>query len=92
MYNEDVKSLAEFPFSHPQELQENSQVFSEKQGSLKIGSKTTTVSVVMNARTVVETEVEGGGATDERNQESTAVKIRETGRLIPCKKNQFYFF
>ncbi|XP_057804619.1 xylan O-acetyltransferase 1-like isoform X2 [Salvia miltiorrhiza] len=42
MYNEDVKSLAEFPFSRPKE-------------DTRLD---TTVSVVMNARTVVETEVE----------------------------------
>ncbi|KZV45009.1 protein ESKIMO 1 [Dorcoceras hygrometricum] len=43
MYNEDVKSIAEFPFSSRKADQE---------------MQTTTVSVVMNARTVVETEVE----------------------------------
>ncbi|KAL3652213.1 Xylan O-acetyltransferase 1 [Castilleja foliolosa] len=46
MYNDDVKSIAEFPFSNPRAPIVNG------------GAKTTTVSVVLNARTVIETEVE----------------------------------
>lgn len=42
MYNEDVKSIAEFPFSRPNRFQEK---------------EATTVSVVLNARTVVDTDV-----------------------------------
>ncbi|KAL0401200.1 UNVERIFIED_CONTAM: protein ESKIMO 1 [Sesamum latifolium] len=65
MYNEDVKSIAEFPFSRtkPQEIQEgNNDVFQEKERNVGLDGgddKATTVSVVVNARTVVETEVEG---------------------------------
>ncbi|KAK4489276.1 hypothetical protein RD792_005073 [Penstemon davidsonii] len=62
MYNEDVKSMAEFPFSRPknQEIQNG---FQEKQSRSELdddkkSTTTTTVSVVMNSRTVVETEVE----------------------------------
>ncbi|XP_041989601.1 protein ESKIMO 1-like isoform X1 [Salvia splendens] len=56
MYNEDVKSLAEFPFSRPR-------------AGATLDTQTTTVSVVMNARTVVETEVEGGVVSDDGKRE-----------------------
>lgn len=46
MYNEDVKSIAEFPFSRP------------KAQEIREGEKGAAVSVVVNSRTVVETEVE----------------------------------
>ncbi|XP_051121375.1 xylan O-acetyltransferase 1 isoform X2 [Andrographis paniculata] len=62
MYNEDVKSLAEFPFSRPSKdhaIHQNDPA-----------AKTTTFSVVMNARTVVETEV--ATAADDWKQESAA--------------------
>ncbi|KAL6541613.1 Xylan O-acetyltransferase 1 [Orobanche gracilis] len=73
MYNEDVKSIAEFPFSHPrvQETQDRSRdltipenddrsvaITTTAAENKSAVSATTTVSVVLNARTVVETEVE----------------------------------
>lgn len=73
MYNEDVKSIAEFPFSRPkpQEIQEgNNDVFQEKERNVGIAGgddKATTVSVVVNARTVVETEVEGSTSATSSN-------------------------
>ncbi|KAK6156121.1 hypothetical protein DH2020_010369 [Rehmannia glutinosa] len=54
MYNEDVKSIAEFPFSRPKPQQETqNDAFQENERNVD------TVSVVVNSRTVVETEVEG---------------------------------
>ncbi|KAI3458533.1 hypothetical protein Pfo_015196 [Paulownia fortunei] len=71
MYNEDVKSIAEFPFSRPKghEIQEgNNDMFQENERNVNIpGDKATTVSVVVNARTVVETEVEGASASTSSN-------------------------
>lgn len=51
MYNEDVKSIAEFPFSRPNKAQEIQETDRYNDA----------VSVVVNSRTVVETEVEGDG-------------------------------
>ncbi|KAL7108874.1 hypothetical protein ACP275_06G140600 [Erythranthe tilingii] len=57
MYNEDVKSIAEFPFSsHPSSKDLDYTRIQENDGG-KTTTTTTTVSVVMNARTVVETQV-----------------------------------
>lgn len=60
MYSEDVKSIAEFPFSRlkSQEIQEENSVSDDA------------VSVVVNSRTVVEAEVEGSvDAGGDRKQE-----------------------
>lgn len=61
MYSEDVKSIAEFPFSRlikSQEIQEENSVSDDA------------VSVVVNSRTVVEAEVEGSVDADgDRKQE-----------------------
>ncbi|KAL6533110.1 Xylan O-acetyltransferase 1 [Orobanche minor] len=72
MYNEDVKSIAEFPFSRPraQETQDRSPDFTIQENDRSVAITITaaenkaavtaaaTVSVVLNARTVVETEVD----------------------------------
>ncbi|CAA2983230.1 protein ESKIMO 1-like [Olea europaea var. sylvestris] len=69
MYNDDVKSIAEFPFSRPkvagQEIQE--------EPSKNVGDRTT-VSVVLNARTVVETEIETSDSDHDQKQESLSWK------------------
>ncbi|CAK9172120.1 unnamed protein product [Ilex paraguariensis] len=60
MYNEDVKSIAEFPFSSPniQETQkESSKIHNLVQETNKKAEKDT-VPVLMRSRTIVETEVE----------------------------------
>ncbi|KAH6777794.1 trichome birefringence-like protein [Perilla frutescens var. frutescens] len=81
MYNEDVKSIAEFPFSHPKEqeiTQTTINTVHENPSSINVDTKTTTVSVVMNARTVVETEVEGGGgAVSGRSEDGMRERERE---------------
>ncbi|KAH6805589.1 trichome birefringence-like protein [Perilla frutescens var. frutescens] len=60
MYSEDVKSIAEFPFSRSkaQEIQEDSNdvTFQETETNLNISDDA--VSVVVNSRTVVEAQVE----------------------------------
>ncbi|KAL7147887.1 hypothetical protein ABFS83_06G139600 [Erythranthe nasuta] len=62
MYNEDVKSIAEFPFSsHPASTNKDLDYTRIQENELrnaggKTTTTTTTVSVVMNARTVVETQ------------------------------------
>ncbi|KAG6415932.1 hypothetical protein SASPL_123351 [Salvia splendens] len=61
MYNEDVKSLAEFPFSSSRPR--------------ALDTQTTTVSVVMNARTVVETEVEGAVSDDGVKGETKMIQL-----------------
>ncbi|KAL7107637.1 hypothetical protein ACP275_06G067400 [Erythranthe tilingii] len=61
MYNEDVKSIAEYPFTRPtQEVQENETDF-----NFAGGDQNAAVSVVVNSRTVVETEVEGSSSDDD---------------------------
>ncbi|CAA0836615.1 Protein ESKIMO 1 [Striga hermonthica] len=64
MYNEDVKSIAEFPFSHPTAAQQaDPDFFAQEEGKREVdagadSSNAATVSVVVNSRTVVEAEVE----------------------------------
>ncbi|PIN01782.1 hypothetical protein CDL12_25708 [Handroanthus impetiginosus] len=70
MYNEDVKSIAEFPFSRP-----------KIQNEIADEDKAATLAVVMNARTVVETEVDGGTASaddhhDDRKQEVDSISLK----------------
>ncbi|KAL6509336.1 hypothetical protein OROGR_022646 [Orobanche gracilis] len=71
MYNEDVKSIAEFPFSRPraQETPDLSRDLTIRENDRSVAitaaaenkAAAATVSVVLNARTVVETEVEERG-------------------------------
>ncbi|KAK6122030.1 hypothetical protein DH2020_044228 [Rehmannia glutinosa] len=72
MYNEDVKSIAEFPFSRPKAQ--------ESERNVNNGGKTTTVSVVLNARTVVETEVESDRSASDKNDVVVEQK-REIGSV-----------
>ncbi|KAL3630574.1 Xylan O-acetyltransferase 1 [Castilleja foliolosa] len=62
MYNEDVKSIAEFPFSshksHETQPPSPNSIVLENDESKSAAAADSTVSVVVNARTVVETEVE----------------------------------
>ncbi|KAL8552184.1 hypothetical protein ACS0TY_001031 [Phlomoides rotata] len=81
MYNEDVKSIAEFPFSRPkaQEIQQ--------------GDKGTTVSVVVNSRTVVETEVEDTNSATSTTATTTSssdddVNQKEEAGSVILKPNQ----
>ncbi|XP_075485956.1 xylan O-acetyltransferase 1 [Primulina tabacum] len=82
MYNEDVKFIAEFPFSSPkpdQEMQENGR-------TVQISGQTTTVSVVMNARTVEETEVETAhSSSDDVDDKSDTLKSEDETEEKPQK-------
>ncbi|CAA2984558.1 ESKIMO 1-like [Olea europaea subsp. europaea] len=79
MYNEDVKSIAEFPFSRPksgQEIQEEPSKNTNgiiQESDKNVGDQTT-VSVVLNARTVVETEIETSDSDHDQKQESVTLK------------------
>ncbi|CAA0834411.1 Protein ESKIMO 1 [Striga hermonthica] len=57
MYNEDVKTLADFPFSRPKPAEQSSSDLGTTSNGNGNGN-VATVSVVVNARTVVESEVE----------------------------------
>ncbi|GFP87804.1 protein eskimo 1 [Phtheirospermum japonicum] len=74
MYNEDVKSIAEFPFSSPKshETQPPNPDFIVQEND-----KSATVSVVVNARTVVETEVEEREIDDAVSLKSENPEIEE---------------
>ncbi|KAL2549691.1 protein ESKIMO 1-like [Forsythia ovata] len=79
MYNEDVKSIAEFPFSRPkggQEIQEESSKNTNgiiQESDKDVGDQTT-VSVVLNARTVVETEIDTSDSDHDQKKESVSLK------------------
>ncbi|KAK6145517.1 hypothetical protein DH2020_022337 [Rehmannia glutinosa] len=71
MYNEDVKSIAEFPFSRPKAQ--------ESERNVNNGGKTTTVSVVLNARTVVESDRSASDKNDvvvEQKREIGSVSLK----------------
>ncbi|KAK4436501.1 protein ESKIMO 1 [Sesamum alatum] len=62
MYNENVKSVADFPFSRP------------KPKESQTTETAMTVSVVMNSRTVVETEVDSAGKAEKEEEEEEQQK------------------
>lgn len=81
MYNEDVKSLAEFPFSRPGK---DHAVHQNDPAT----AKTTTFSVVMNARTVVETEVATAAADDWKHETAAAVSLKPNPQEKEREKEQ----
>ncbi|KAA8534060.1 hypothetical protein F0562_031747 [Nyssa sinensis] len=83
MYNEDVKSIAEFPFSWPksQEMQEES---SNQNDPFQETNKN---SVLMNSRTVVEPGEESSGITQEPvNLKSIVLKEDEQRIELPVNE------
>ncbi|KAL0341270.1 UNVERIFIED_CONTAM: protein ESKIMO 1 [Sesamum radiatum] len=75
MYNENVKSVAEFPFSRPKPKESHRGQTTET---------SMTVSVVMNSRTVVETEAEDSAAGELRDAGLVKKEQKKNAEIIPA--------
>ncbi|XP_016471721.1 xylan O-acetyltransferase 1-like [Nicotiana tabacum] len=86
MYNEDVKSIAEFPFSTPK-----AQEITEQENGIQESSVST---VVMNSRTVVETETEAVSTEQEvvnlksSEEEETETEQEEQKIEMPVEEEE----
>lgn len=77
MYNEDVKSIAEFPFSRPRPDQEIPEDQSPKENyNNNVGSNNNVenIPLVKNSRTIVENEAESFDNEDSEKQEMVSLK------------------
>lgn len=77
MYNEDVKSIAEFPFSRPrpdQEIPEDQSPKENNNNNVGSNNNVENIPVVKNSRTIVENEAESSDNDDNEKQEMLSLK------------------